>query len=92
MSDTYTVQTYRDGALVDTSTLTVPYSPTDADQATIRANIAGAKTALRQATQTVTGATSATALAALQQYVAANNQAWDALLPALKYIAERLAS
>lgn len=83
---------YDQGQQVDAGTITRALSPADSDQITIRQNIAAAKTALQNATATVNAATSTDALAALQQYAAANNQAWAALLPALKYIASRLSS
>ena len=80
------------GTILSTGVTTYTLTPEEADQQTIRANIAAAKTALQNATATVNAATNTTAVAALQQYAQANNQAWNALLPALKYIAERLAS
>ena len=83
---------YQDGRKVASGTFTRTLSLEEDDQNTIRANIAAAKTALQNATATVNAATNTTAVAALQQYAQANNQAWNALLPALKYIAERLAS
>ena len=96
MTDTVSIETYAPGTAAPqrtgTATVTIALSPGDQDEQTIRANIAAAKTALQNATATVNAATNTTAVAALQQYAQANNQAWNALLPALKYIAARLAS
>lgn len=93
------------GNLIRTDVMTRQLSQDEIDQDTIRDNIAAAKATLTAATSQLNAAntqvqaatTQAQSLSALKAlsaaqltYAQANNQAWLAMLPALKYIAARL--
>lgn len=92
MTDVTPYETYDHGVLIDSGTTTRQLAPPELDQQSIQQAIIAARTALGNATTQVNAATTTTAVAALQAYARANNQAWQALLPALRYISTQLAT